>query len=94
VAEKIREQDHELRPGRDGGALLVTRLAAGDVPADPDPELGEDFRDVPQPVRAYEQRIHVQSPFAKAAPAGLARRPLVGVQMIMILNYIASENDY
>jgi hypothetical protein len=40
----------------------MPRLAAGDVPADADPELGEDVGDVPQPVGAYEQRVNVQSP--------------------------------
>jgi hypothetical protein len=52
----------------------MPRLATGDVAADPDAELRQDFGDVPEAVRPYEQRVHVQSPFREAAPTGLATR--------------------
>jgi hypothetical protein len=52
----------------------MARLAASDVSADADPELGQHLGNVSQPVGAYEQRVHVQSPLAKAAPTGLAHK--------------------
>jgi hypothetical protein len=92
VAEEVGEEDHQLGPGGNGGALLMPRLAAGHVAADADAELGEDVRDVPKPVGAYEQRVHVQSPLRRPHRRVWQANVIAGSKMIMILTDIATEN--